>query len=36
MDMVPLTPEHKAQLEDDAKRHGQDAAAALDNVLAEA
>ena len=35
MDMIPVTPERKAQLEDYAKRHGQrDTAAALDEVLA--
>ena len=32
--MLPLKPERKAQLEDYANRHGQDAAAALDEVLA--
>lgn len=36
MDMVPLTPERKAQLDDYAHRHGQDTAAALDEVLADA
>ena len=36
MEMVPITPERKAQLDDYAKRHGQDTAAALDEVLAEA
>jgi hypothetical protein len=36
MDMIPLKPERKAQLEEYAQRHGQDAAAALDDVLAEA
>ena len=35
MDMVPLKPERKAQLDDYAKRHGQDTAAALDDVLAD-
>jgi hypothetical protein len=35
MDLVPLTPERKAQLEDYARRHGQDTAAALDTVLAD-
>ncbi|MEO7142412.1 MAG: hypothetical protein ABI165_02815 [Bryobacteraceae bacterium] len=34
MDMVRLTPERKAQLDDYAQRHGQDMAAALDDVLA--
>ncbi|MGA8029038.1 MAG: hypothetical protein WB992_18015 [Bryobacteraceae bacterium] len=32
--MMPLKPERKAQLEEYAQRHGQDAAAALDEVLA--
>jgi predicted transcriptional regulator len=36
MDMMPVKPERKAQLEDYAKRHGQDPAEALDTVLAEA
>jgi predicted transcriptional regulator len=36
MDMVPLTPERKAQLDDYAQRHGKDTAAALDDVLADA
>jgi hypothetical protein len=36
MDMVPITPERKAQLDDYAQRHGQDTVAALDEVLAEA
>jgi hypothetical protein len=35
MDLIPLTPERKAQLEDYARRHGQDTAAALDTVLAD-
>ena len=35
MDMVSLSPERKAQLEDYARRHGQDPAAALDAVLAD-
>jgi len=35
MDMVPLTPERKAQLDDYAQRRGQDSAAALDEVLAD-
>jgi len=34
MDMVPLKPERKAQLEEYAKRRGQDTAAALDDALA--
>ena len=33
MDMIPLKPERKAQLEEYAKRRGQDAAAALDDAL---
>jgi hypothetical protein len=36
MDVIPIRPERKAQLEDYAQRHGQEAAAALDDVLAEA
>jgi len=32
--MIPLSPERKAQLDEYAKRHGQDPAAALDNALA--
>lgn len=32
--MVPLKPERKAQLDKYAKQHGQDLAAALDDVLA--
>ncbi len=36
MEMVPISPERKAQLDDYAQRHGQDAATALDDVLAEA
>jgi hypothetical protein len=35
MDVIPIRAERKAQLEDYAHRHGQDAAAALDEVLAE-
>jgi predicted transcriptional regulator len=35
MDMIPLKPERKAQLEEYAQRHGQDPATALDDVLAE-
>ena len=34
MDMIPLKPERKAQLEEYAKRRGQDPAAALDDALA--
>ena len=34
MDMIPLKPERKAQLEEYAKRRGQDPATALDDVLA--
>ena len=34
VDMIPLTPERKAQLEEYAKRRGQDPAAALDDALA--
>jgi predicted transcriptional regulator len=34
MDMIPLKPERKAQLEEYAKRRGQDPATALDNALA--
>ena len=30
MDMIPLKPERKAQLEEYASRHGQNSAAALD------
>ena len=36
MDMMPVKPERKAELEEYAKRHGQDPADALDAVLAEA
>jgi predicted transcriptional regulator len=36
MEMITLTPERKAQLDDYARRHGQDPATALDEVLAEA
>ena len=35
MDMMPVKPERKAQLEEYAKRHGQDPAVALDDVLAD-
>ena len=34
MEMLPVTPECKAQLENYAQRHGQDTAAALDDALA--
>jgi predicted transcriptional regulator len=34
MEMIPLKPERKAQLEEYAQRHGQDPAAALDEALA--
>ena len=34
MDMIPLKPERMAQLDEYAKRHGQDPAAALDEALA--
>ncbi len=34
MDMIPLKPERKAQLEEYAQRRGQDPAAALDDALA--
>jgi predicted transcriptional regulator len=34
MDAIPLKPERKAQLEEYAKRRGQDPAAALDDALA--
>jgi len=34
MEMLPVTPERKAQLESYAQRHGQDMAAALDEVIA--
>ncbi|HWE63446.1 MAG TPA: hypothetical protein VHB98_17155 [Chloroflexota bacterium] len=34
MEMVPVTPERKAQLEAYAQRRGQDTAAALDEALA--
>ena len=36
MDIIPLKPELKAQLEDYARRRGQDPATALNDVLAEA
>jgi len=34
MEMMPVKPERKAQLEEYAHRHGQDPAAALDDALA--
>lgn len=34
MEMMPVKPERKAQLEEYAQRHGQDTIAALDEVLA--
>ncbi len=34
MEMMPIKPERKAQLEEYAQRHGQDTTAALDEVLA--
>jgi len=36
MEMMPLKPERKAQVDEYARRHGQDPVAALDEVLAEA
>jgi predicted transcriptional regulator len=35
MDVVPIKPERKAQLEDYARRRGQDTATALDEALAD-
>lgn len=35
MEMVAITPERKAQLDDYARRHGQDAASVLDEALGE-
>ena len=35
MELVPIKPERKAQLEEYAQRHGQDTAAVLDDALAE-
>jgi predicted transcriptional regulator len=35
MDVIPIKPERKAQLEAFAKRRGQDTASALDDALAE-
>ena len=34
MDMIPLKPERRAELEEYAKRRGQDPASALDDALA--
>ena len=34
MDILPIKPERMAQLEEYARRHGQDTAAALDEVVA--
>ena len=36
MEMIPLTAERKAQLDDYARRHGKTPAEALDEVLADA
>jgi predicted transcriptional regulator len=33
MDMIPLKPERRAQLEEYAQRHGQDPVSALDDAL---
>ncbi len=35
MEMIPMKPERKAQLDANAERHGQDAVTALDDVLAD-
>jgi predicted transcriptional regulator len=35
MEMMPMKPERKAQLDAYAERHGQDAATALDDALAD-
>lgn len=35
MDVIPIKPERRAQLEEYAQRRGKDPAAALDDVLAE-
>jgi predicted transcriptional regulator len=35
MDLIPIKPERKAQLDEYARRHGQDSTAALDDVLAD-
>ena len=35
MEVIPISPERKAQLEEYAQRRGQDPAAALDEVLAD-
>ncbi len=34
MELIPIKPERKAELEEYAQRHGQDTAAALDEALA--
>jgi hypothetical protein len=34
MELIPIKPERKAQLEEYAKRHGKEPAAALDDALA--
>ena len=34
MDVIPIRPERKAQLEEYSQRHGQDTAAVLDDALA--
>jgi predicted DNA-binding protein len=34
LDMLPVTPERKAQLDDYARRHGKETASALDEVIA--
>lgn len=36
MEMVPLKPERNAELDEYARRHGQDTLTALDHVLADA
>jgi len=36
MEMIPLKPERKAELDEYARLHGQDTASALDDVLAAA
>jgi len=36
MEMMPIKPERKVQLDEYARRHGQDPVAALDEVLAKA
>ncbi len=35
MDMMPIKPKRKAQLDDYAERHGQDVVTALDDVLSD-